>query len=353
MVRRVAVVSLFFFAFGCSARAPDASQDDAGSTDDDQQPLPDAGADSSYSMDHCNATDPRASAVIVTAQPDDGENAYADFIAHATTSIRVFSFEMGFGATLDGLVAKAKAGVDVRVILDGVAELSVNTKYKAALEAAGAKVEWSDPQFSYMHAKTMVRDDVEALVSTGNYSRTYILEERNYTARLTDAADVADVAALFDADWGRTAPVLSCTRLVVSPINSRDRLVSLVESATTSIDIESMQYDDSTVEKAILAAKAKGVTVRVLLAAPSWITANATAGSYLVSDGIEARWLGSPDVHVKAIVVDGARAYLGSENISYTSLTKNREVGIIHEDAAALAVMKTTFETDWAAATSF
>jgi phosphatidylserine/phosphatidylglycerophosphate/cardiolipin synthase-like enzyme len=348
-MRRLAVVSLVF-AFGCGAHTPSTTDDAA--TDDSQSPAPDAG-DESTVPDHCNATDPRASAVIVTAQPDDGETAYADFISHATTSIRVFGYEMGYGATLDGLVAKAQAGVDVRVILDGVAELSVNTKYKAALEAAGAKVEWSDPQFQYMHAKTMVRDDIEALVSTGNYSRTYILKERNYVARLTDTADVADVAALFDADWNRMQPSLSCTRLLVSPINSRDRLVALIQSATTSIDIESMQYDDSAVEKAVLAAKAAGVTVRVLLAAPSWISTNTAAGSTLLSEGIAARWLGSPDVHVKAIVVDGARAYLGSENISYTSLSKNREIGIIHEDAAAIAVMQSTFETDWAAATSF
>jgi cardiolipin synthase len=350
-MRRLALVSSLLLALGCGAHGP-AATEDAGATDDAQEPAPDA-SDDAAPLAHCNATDPRASAVVVTTQPDDGENAYADFISQATTSIRVFGFEMGYGATLDGLVAKAKAGVDVRVILDGVAELSVNTKYKTALEAAGAKVEWSDPQFSYMHAKTMVRDGVEALVSTGNYSRTYILKERNYTARLTDASDVADVTALFDADWTRTAPSLSCTRLLVSPINSRDRLVALIQSATTSIDIESMQYDDSTLEKAVLAAKEAGVTVRVLLAAPSWISANTAAGSTLASEGIEARWLGSPDVHVKAIVVDGARAYLGSENISYTSLTKNREIGIIHEDAAALALMKTTFETDWAAATSF
>src|SRR6185295_12014234 len=101
----------------------------------------------------------------------------------------------------------------------------------------------------------------------------------------------------------------------------------LVQSAKTSIDIESMQYADYDVQKAVLARKAAGVTVRVLVADPSWITANAQAGTELVGKGIAARWLGSPSVHVKAIVVDGARAYLGSENISYTSLTKNREIG--------------------------
>jgi phosphatidylserine/phosphatidylglycerophosphate/cardiolipin synthase-like enzyme len=349
MVRRLLVVSWLGFVCACSGVAP--AMNDAAAPPDDDAATP--GSDGSAPLPHCNATDPRDSAVVVATQPDDGEASFVDFISHAEKSLRVFAFQMGFGATLDNLVAKATAGVDVRVILDGNAELSVNQKYRTALEAGGAKVEWSDPQFQYMHAKAMVRDDAFALVSTGNYSRTYILKERNYTALLTDVSDVADLAAVFDADWNRTAPDLSCTRLVVSPVNARDRIVALIAGATTSIDIESMQYDDSEVEKAVLARRAAGVAVRVLLAAPSWISANTKAGGDLAAQGVSARWLDSPSVHVKAIVVDGARAYLGSENISYTSLTKNREIGIIHEDAAALGLMQSTFESDWARATSF
>ena len=51
---------------------------------------------------------------------------------------------------------------------------------------------------------------------------------------------------------------------------------------------------------------------RVLLAAPGWITANAAAGATRrpTASGPPP---GAPGVHAKAIVVDGARAYAGSD----------------------------------------
>ena len=56
---------------------------------------------------------------------------------------------------------------------------------------------------------------------------------------------------------------------------------------------------------------------------------------------------------MKAIVADGARAYTGSENLSYTSLNKNREVGVVLTEKLAISAMVTTFDKDWAIATPF
>jgi phosphatidylserine/phosphatidylglycerophosphate/cardiolipin synthase-like enzyme len=301
----------------------------------------------------CLATDPRATPVKVWVLPEAGETPYLDFLTSAKKTVRVFGYQMGYGGILDTLKAQAEAGLDVRVILDGNTQRDVNDKYRLQLEASGVKFQWSDPRFSYMHAKTMVIDDREALVSTGNYSRSYMLKERNYVARISDTQDVADLGALFDADWNKTPPDLSCTRMLVSPVNSEPRLVDLVKSAQKTLLIESMQYADRAVVDAVLERKAAGVDVRVLLAAPSWIDTNTAAGADLVRNAIPARWLATPGVHVKSIVVDGVRAYLGSENLSYTSLTKNREIGLVLSDAEALGAMTTTFETDWANATPF
>lgn len=301
----------------------------------------------------CFATDPRATPVKVWVLPEAGETPYLDFLASAQKTIRVFGYQMGVGGILEALKAKAQAGLDVRVILDGNTQRDVNDKYRIQLEGAGVKFQWSDPQFSYMHAKTMVVDDREALVSTGNYSRSYMLKERNYVAKLSDPQDVGDLGALFDADWNKTPPNLACTRMLVSPVNAEPRLVELVKSAQKTLLIESMQYADRAVVDAVLERKAAGVDVRVLLAAPSWIETNTSAGADLVRNAIPARWLATPGVHVKSIVVDGVRAYLGSENLSYTSLTKNREIGLVLSDAEALGSMTTTFETDWAKATPF
>lgn len=360
----VRLVSLAPFAlvFACSAVAPPAPpRGDAPRAED---PIPDdapRSSDIAASPDAsapppargCDATSPRTTAVDVHVLPDEGEAPYVDLLTSAQKTIRVFAYQMGFGGVLDTLRAKAKAGVDVRVILDGETQRDVNTKYRTMLEGDGVKVAWSDPAFSYMHAKSIVVDDARALVSTGNYSRSYMLKERNFAASLVEPDDVADLAALFDADFSGTPNTLSCTRLLVSPENSRGRIEDLVRSAQKELLVESMQLADQGVRAAIADRVAAGVAVRVVLAAPSWIDTNTKAGAFLTGLGVGARWLGSPGIHVKAIVVDGERAYLGSENLSGTSLDKNREVGLVVSDAAAVSRMRDTFEADFARATPF
>ncbi len=301
----------------------------------------------------CSATAPRSVPVTVAALPDSGEAPFVEALLGATKSIHVMVYDMGYGGILDAIVAKAKAGIEVKVILDGVSQKAVNDKYKTLLEAAGAEVHWSDPQFDYMHAKVLIVDDQRAVVSTANYGKSFLLKERNFAADDRDPQDVADLAALFDADWSTRAPELSCTRLVVSPINSKARIVALIDSAQKSVLVESMELSDFKVRGALVARRAAGVDVRVLLASPSWIGANTKAAAYMKSKNVATRWLDAPTIHVKAIVVDGERAYLGSENLSPTSLTKNREIGLVVTDAPAVATMSATMEADYAKATTF
>ncbi|MEZ4224797.1 MAG: phospholipase D-like domain-containing protein [Polyangiaceae bacterium] len=300
----------------------------------------------------CSELDPRQVPAEVSVLPDAGEAPFVNALQAAQSSIDVMVYQMGYGGVLDNIQAKAKSGVKVRVILD-LAQKKVNQKYMDALVAAGAQVEWSDPGFTYMHAKLILVDDKVAVISTGNYLKSYMLKERNFVVTNRDPWDVANLVSLFQADWQRLSPMLDCTRLLVSPINARARILSLINGASSTLTIESMQFADSAVRDAVAARKAAGVDVRVLLASPSWIDANQAAATFLSSHGIEARYLTSPSVHVKAIVADGARAYAGSENLSYTSLSKNREVGVVMTDSAAVSAVVSTFDKDWAKATPF
>lgn len=344
---------------GCGAKHPGAQSMGDPPPDDMMMPDPmapaDAGADTKTipPSTACNATDPRSVPVDLSVLPDDGEKPFVDVINSATKSLHVMIYMMGYGGILDAINARASAGVDVKVILDGVSEKDVNTKYKAALEAAGAQVHWSDPAFSYMHAKVAIADESVAIVSTGNYGKTFLLKERNFAGTDRDPQDVADLGRLFDADWSMQSPDLSCTRLLVSPINSKDRIVSLIKGAQKSILVESMQLADYSVRTALVDRHKAGVDVRILVAAPSWIDTNTDAGATMKAAGISIRWLDSPSVHVKAIVVDDATAYMGSENLSSTSLTKNREVGLVLTEPPAVASMKSTMEADFAKATAF
>jgi cardiolipin synthase len=286
---------------------------------------PDAGAD------FCSPTDPRSVPVDIYATPEAGEQPYLDALATAQYSIRVEIYEMGFGGILDALTAKAQAGVKVKVIFDK-SEISVNQKYYDMLSAAGAEVMWSSPAFTYQHAKFIIIDETTAVISTGNFSKTYSIDlERNFVAIDRDPADLADMLALFDTDWAGATLSMPCTRLVVSPINSRQRILDIINGAQTTLTIESMQFADTDVRSAVAARIQAGVAVRAMLADSGWITANAAAATYLKGLGVEVKWI--PHLHTKVLVADGARAYVGSENLSYTSLDKNREVGVIVTDS--------------------
>lgn len=339
MPRRLLFLALLSLPLlqGCS--------DDTSTTPQDAAPPPDTGA--------CSATSPRAAPVVVSVLPDDGEKPFVDLINRAQKTIRVYCYLMGAGGILTALKSQAGSGVEVKVIFDK-SQQSTNASYYNELNAAGASVLWSDPKYTHMHAKTIVGDDKEAVISTGNYSYAYSIKiNRDFVAHTTDSDDVAHLIHLFDTDWQRGAPSLPCTRLLVSPINARLRLIELIKSATSTLEIESMQFADTEVRDAVAERKKAGVNVRVLMADPNWVDTNIAAAKFLSNASIPARWLADPDVHAKAVVVDEARAYLGSINLSFTSLNKNREVGLVVTDPTAVQRMSSTFEKDWTSAKSF
>ena len=324
----------------------------------DDEPTPDApkAEADAYVMpadDFCNATDPRAMPVDVVATPEAGEQPYLAALATAQSSIDVQVYLMGYGGILDQLQAKARAGVTVRVILDR-AKADTNQKYFDLLTAAGAQVKWSDARFVYQHSKFLLIDNKVAVISTGNFSKTYSIDlERNFVATDRDPADLWDLHTMFEADWSGSGATytMPCTRLVVSPINARARIVDLINSAQSTLELESMQFGDSEVRAAVKSRVQSGVVVRALIADADWISANTYAAQYLKDLAVPVKWI--PHLHTKVIVVDGARAYLGSENLSSNSLDNNREVGLIVTDPSSIAPLLTTFESDFTAGTPF
>jgi len=339
---RSVLVLLPFVLVACDREATDSVPPDAAVVE----------VDSGYvGPDFCNATDPRPMPIEVAVTPDAGEQPYLDALNSAQHSIDVEIYLMGYGGILDTLKAKAAAGVHVRIIFD-LSKMDTNQKYYDMLLAAGAEVKWSSASFTYQHSKMLVVDGKVAVISTGNYSKSYSIDlERNHVATDRDPADLADLVSLFEADWTGQPAQMGCTRMVISPINSRSRILDLINSATQTLTIESMQFADYKVREAVKARVEAGVQVRALIADVGFVDANAAAADYLKGLGVTVKWI--PHLHTKVIVADGARAYLGSENLSQTSLDKNREVGLIVTDASSITPLSTSFETDWAAGTAF
>jgi hypothetical protein len=136
-------------------------------------------------LSKCTASSPRSIPIQLSVWPEAGEAALTDVLAKANRSIRLMVYMLGQDAVFETLKAKAQAGKDVRVILDGGKQRHFNTPAFDALTAAGVKVKWSDPKFAFMHAKSFVVDDAVAIISTGNFPKNLIGDERNYVWQRT------------------------------------------------------------------------------------------------------------------------------------------------------------------------
>ena len=134
-------------------------------------------------------------------------------------------------------------------------------------------------------------------------------------------------------------------RLIVSPTNSKTRLIEHIASAKTSLDVEVMYVSETSIRDAIIAAKNRGVTVRVIINEST----DPAVASFKTA-GIPVKTPSSFYLHAKLITADDV-AFVGSENMSFTSLTKNREVGALVFEPSAFAPIKQQFDADWNSST--
>jgi phosphatidylserine/phosphatidylglycerophosphate/cardiolipin synthase-like enzyme len=306
------------------------------------------GAQGGSSGESCDPYEPRVPPLDVFIGPVGLEALIVGHIDAARTSVDVAMYQFTRWNIRDALIAAKDRGVVVRVLLDG-AQDDVNGNIRADLAAAGIEVKDSPPEFTHFHAKLVIVDRALALVMSANFI-TYSMEgERNYGVVDRASDDLADLQAIFDRDWaGSGALDLSCTRLVVSPVNARERMLALIGGARTSLDFASMYISDGEVIAAIKSRAQAGVPTRVLLANPAWIDDNLATAQELEASGAEARFFTSLDLHAKLVVADGT-AFVGSENLSYTSLSENREAGVLVTEPDGVSEIATQYGADWAA----
>ncbi|WP_428933828.1 phospholipase D-like domain-containing protein [Streptomyces sp. ACT015] len=282
-----------------------------------------------------------------------GQPAVYDFINSATKSLDMTMYELEDTAAVDALVALRKRGVAVRVILDRRHESADHPAYQA-LTAAGAGVVWSSAAFVYTHQKTITVDGAKSLVMTGNLTSRYYRTSRDYGVFDGDARDVAAIERVFAADYAGTAVTPGDgDHLLWSPTDSRSRLVSLIQGATKTLDIEELELSDHAVVAAIEARARAGVTVRVVLETPG---SYADAVSGIKAAGGTVVGYSDPGgfyIHAKAMVADyglaGQAVEAGSMNISSNSLSRNRELGVVLTGTGASAAVARTVETTFAA----
>lgn len=282
-------------------------------------------------------------------EPAAGYGFVTTAIDAARTSIDLSMYELDDPTIEAALVAREKAGVDVRVVLNSAYDgRSENAAAAAVLVRGGVEVTWA-PSDQIFHAKYLVVDDRAAYVGTGNFTSYYYASTRDFWVEDTSASDVAAIVRVFNADdAGRPVSVSSNGSLVWSP-GSTNALAGLIDSARHSLLVENEEMDSTAIEGALEGAARRGVDVVVVLTYDSqWSSALArlrAAGVHVTEAPTSGLY-----IHAKVICADcvgaSGRVFVGSENFSVASLDYNRELGIITTAPRVVSAVEAAVRAD-------
>ena len=274
---------------------------------------------------------------------------------------------------IDLLAAKARSGVTVRVIVDGVGECYSWPRASSALRRAGVPVatfmpvRLLPPSLSINlrnHRKILVIDETIGYTGGANIGRRHLVDDQTNTKRVADVhfrlqGPIArELEKLFLADWrfasGESAalsePVASridvlgarCRLISDGPNEDMDRLIMLylgvISSAQHRIDIMTPYFlPERELAAALRSAVLRGVEVRILLPGQNNLPFVHWASQHMLGEllqwGVRVFYQPPPFVHSKLMLVDEDYCLIGSANLDSRSLRLNFELGVEIFDA--------------------
>ena len=228
---------------------------------------------------------------------------------------------------LDALAAALGRGCEVEALLTKRAKGGKKRLKKlwGALEEMGAVVtRYADPVVKY-HAKYLVADGTTAIITTLNPTRKCFTRTWDALLITQDPSVVKGLQTLFKADSaGKPLPQRRpiSRRLIIGPERSRSEIRAMIASAKDSIRILDHKLSDPDLVALLRERRDEGITVTVLGKQPI--------------RGFEP--------HGKMMIVDEARAVLGSTALSTLSLDFRREVSIVIHDPGLVKQLRMSYQ---------
>ena len=270
-------------------------------------------------------------------QPDAGLAPIVNAIKQAKRSINVLIFRLDRAEIAHALEAAVARGVRVRALTAHANRGGTKSlrKLEMQLLAAGVTVSRTADDMVRYHGKMMIVDNKSLHVYGFNFTGLDMLKSRSFGVISKNDKLVTEAQKLFMADFDRMPYQPGYERLVVSPENARERLGRFIAGARKQLLIYDPGVTDDPMLRLITERVKAGVDVRVI-------------------GKVEAKWdvksekSPSKRLHIRAIIRDGKRAFVGSQSLRRLELDKRREVGVIVTDEAVVKQMLEIFEKDWA-----
>ncbi len=134
---------------------------------------------------------------------------------------------------------------------------------------------------------------------------------------------------------------------VFSP-GATDEVVAFIDSSRKTLDVEMYVFSSDELLDALKRARARGVSVRVILEKRVMSEQNVYMYEQLLLSGIDVYWASENYklTHSKFMVADSSRLLVGSHNFSDSAMEYNREASVILEGPVVAEFVR-VFEEDW------
>ena len=270
-------------------------------------------------------------------QPDADIVPVVQAIRKARKHVEICIFRLDREEIVRALSATAQRGVRVRALIahtnhGGEKRLR---EIEQLLLGGGITVARTADDLLRYHGKFMVVDDTLHLFGF-NFTRNDIEKSRSFGIATRDRKTVHEAMMLFEADSTRQIYTPSPSNLVVSPETSRGMLARFIHGARRQLAIYDLHVQDPSMIKLLKERAQKGVEVRVLGAMKQ-------PGEHVL-----VRPLRGLRLHVRAIIRDGTRAFVGSQSLRKVELNHRREVGLLISNPPVTRGLMQIFELDWA-----
>ena len=270
-------------------------------------------------------------------QPDAGLSPVVTAIKSAKRWIDILIFRLDRLEIARALEEAVKRGVRVRALTAHTNRGGTKSlrKLEMHLLEGGVTVSRTADDLVRYHGKMMIVDNKILHVYGFNFTGLDIAKSRSFGLISKNEKLVSEAAKLFAADFDRQPYTPGNARFVVSPENARERLGRFISGARKQLLIYDPQVSDDAMLRLISERIKAGVDVRVL-------------------GKVESKWNVRSEkypgrrLHIRAIIRDGKRAFLGSQSLRRLELEKRREVGVIITDDTVIRQMQEIFEKDWA-----
>jgi cardiolipin synthase len=276
--------------------------------------------------------------VKLLVQPGDGVMPLVKGIAGANKSIEIVIFRLDQREIERALANAVSRGVSVKALIAHTNRSGEENlrKLEMRLLAKGVTVARTADDLVRYHGKLMIIDRKELYLLAFNLTLLDIERSRSFGVITRKRSLVAEAAKLFEADTQRHPYEPGLDQLVVSPANARKRLAALIKSAKKELMIYDLKISDKAMIHLLEDRAKEGVSIKII--------GRLTRGI----PGVEARKLSQMRLHTRTMIVDGRRAFVGSQSLREIELDARREVGIVFDDAKVVSRLVQVFQDDWA-----